>query len=43
MEENINIQRGGTSVQTQPHQTQQATATFDFPTQVISLPSEGKV
>jgi hypothetical protein len=43
MEENINIQRGGTPVQTQPQQTQQATATFDFPTQVISLPSEGKV
>jgi hypothetical protein len=43
MEENINIQRGGTSVQTQPQQTQQATATFDFPTQVISLPSEGRV
>jgi hypothetical protein len=40
MEENINIQRGGTAVQSQP---QQATATFDFPTQVISLPSEGKV
>jgi hypothetical protein len=43
MEENINIQRGGTPVQTQPQPTQQATATFDFPTQVISLPSEGKV
>jgi hypothetical protein len=43
MEENINIQRGGTPVQTQPQQTQQATATFDFPTQVISLPSEGRV
>jgi hypothetical protein len=42
MEENINIQRGGTPVQAQPQQTQQA-ATFDFPTQVISLPSEGKV
>ena len=43
MEENINIQRGGTPVQTQPQQTQQAAATFDFPTQVISLPSEGRV
>ena len=38
MEENIGIQRGAT--QAQPQQT---TATFDFPTQVISLPSEGKV
>jgi len=41
MEENINIQRGTTPVQ--PQQTQQAAPTFDFPTQVISLPSEGKV
>jgi hypothetical protein len=41
MEENINIQRGTTTVQ--PQQTQQAAPTFDFPTQVISLPSEGKV
>jgi hypothetical protein len=41
MEENINIQRGTTPVQSQ--QTQQAAPTFDFPTQVISLPSEGKV
>jgi hypothetical protein len=41
MEENINIQRGGTPVQTQ--QPQQTTSTFNFPTQVISLPSEGKV
>ena len=40
MEENINIQRGGTPVQTQPQTT---TSTFNFPTQVISLPSEGKV
>ena len=40
MEENINIQRGATPVQTQPQQT---TSTFNFPTQVISLPSEGKV
>jgi len=40
MEENINIQRGATI---QPQQTQQAAPTFDFPTQVISLPSEGKV
>jgi hypothetical protein len=41
MEENIGIQRGG--VPTIPTQPQQTTATFDFPTQVISLPSEGKV
>jgi hypothetical protein len=41
MEENIQIQRGATQTQTQP---QQSTAkSFDFPTQVISLPSEGKV
>ena len=38
MEENIQIQRG--AVPTQP---QQQSKTFDFPTQVISLPSEGKV
>ena len=43
MEENVGIQRGGTTIQPQPQQTQQAMATFDFPTQVISLPSEGKV
>ena len=39
MEENIGIQRGG-AIPVQPTQT---TATFDFPTQVISLPSEGRV
>lgn len=46
MEENVSIQRGANGEQPhtqQPQQTQQATATFDFPTQVISLPSEGKV
>ena len=43
MEENVGIQRGGTTIQPQPQQTQQATATFEFPTQVISLPSEGRV
>lgn len=40
MEENISIQRGAVPTQQQPTQT---TSTFDFPTQVISLPSEGKV
>ncbi len=39
MEENIQIQRG--AVPTQPQQT--TAKTFEFPTQVISLPSEGKV
>jgi hypothetical protein len=39
MEENVQIQRG--TAPTQPQQT--TTATFEFPTQVISLPSEGKV
>jgi hypothetical protein len=39
MEENIQIQRGGTPMT--PPQTQHKG--FDFPTQVISLPSEGKV
>jgi hypothetical protein len=39
MEENVQIQRG--AAPTQPQQT--TTATFEFPTQVISLPSEGKV
>jgi hypothetical protein len=39
MEENLQIQRGAT-----PTQPQQPTSkTFDFPTQTISLPSEGKV
>lgn len=42
MEENVGIQRGGV-IPTQPQPTQQTTATFDFPTQVISLPSEGRV
>jgi hypothetical protein len=43
MEENVGIQRGG-AITTQPQPTQQTTtATFDFPTQVISLPSEGRV
>jgi hypothetical protein len=42
MEENVDIQRGGATIQTQPQPTQQ-TAGFEFPTQVISLPSEGKV
>lgn len=37
MEENIQIQRGAVPTQPQQHKT------FDFPTQVISLPSEGKV
>lgn len=41
MEENIGIQRGVTQ-QVQPQQTAQK-STFDFPTQVISLPSEGRV
>lgn len=40
MEENISIQRGAVPTQQQSTQT---TSTFDFPTQVISLPSEGKV
>lgn len=46
MEENLNISRGKTAIQSQP-QTEQTpqptiTRTFDFPTQIISLPSEGK-
>jgi len=41
MEENVGIQRGG--IPTIPTQPQQTAATFDFPTQVISLPSEGRV
>ena len=40
MEENISIQRGAIPTQPQPSQT---TSNFDFPTQIISLPSEGKV
>jgi hypothetical protein len=40
MEENVGIQRGGATQQPQP--TQQTAAGFDFPTQVISLPSEGR-
>lgn len=39
MEENIQIQRGAVPTQPQP----QTAKTFEFPTQVISLPSEGKV
>ena len=42
MEENISIQRGGIPTVTQPQQ-QTISAAFDFPTQVIGLPSEGKV
>jgi hypothetical protein len=43
MEENLNISRGTQPIQAQP-QTEQAAPvkTFDFPTQIISLPSEGK-
>jgi hypothetical protein len=46
MEENLNISRGTQPIQTHP-QTEQTpqptiTKTFDFPTQIISLPSEGK-
>lgn len=43
MEENLNILRGTQPIQPQP-QTEQPTQvkTFDFPTQIISLPSEGK-
>jgi len=43
MEENLNISRGTQPIQTQP-QAEQPTQvkTFDFPTQIISLPSEGK-
>ncbi len=43
MEENLNISRGTQPIQTQP-QTEKPTQvkTFDFPTQIISLPSEGK-
>jgi hypothetical protein len=40
MEENTNIQRGSSPIVTNQTQTK---STFDFPTQVISLPSEGKV
>ena len=43
MEENVDTQRGGATIQTQPQPTQQTAAGFEFPTQVISLPSEGKV
>lgn len=47
MEENTNISRGTMSIQAaepQPTQQPQQTPvkTFDFPTQIISLPSEGK-
>jgi hypothetical protein len=46
MEENLSISRGTQPIKTQPQteQTPQPTPvkTFDFPTQIISLPSEGK-
>jgi hypothetical protein len=46
MEDEVNISRGTTAIPTQPQteQTPQPTIakTFDFPTQIISLPSEGK-
>jgi len=46
MEENLSISRGTTAIPTQPQTeqpTQQAVArTYDFPVQIISLPSEGK-
>jgi hypothetical protein len=43
MEEELNISRGSQPIKTQP-KTEQPTPvkTFDFPTQIISLPSEGK-
>ena len=47
MEDELNISRGTTAIPTQPQTeqpTQQAVArTYDFPVQIISLPSEGKV
>ena len=47
MEENLNISRGKKAIQAPQPQTEQTpqptiTRTFDFPTQIISLPSEGK-
>jgi uncharacterized protein YwgA len=46
MEDELNISRGTTAIPTQPQTeqpTQQAVArTYDFPVQIISLPSEGK-
>ena len=46
MEDEVNISRGTTAIPTQPQTeqpTQQAVArTYDFPVQIISLPSEGK-
>jgi len=46
MEENLSISRGTQPIQSKPQteQTPQPTPvkTFDFPTQIISLPSEGK-
>ena len=46
MEDEVNISRGTTAIPTQPkteQPTQQAVArTYDFPVQIISLPSEGK-
>ena len=43
MEENISIQRGATPQTNVVSQPQQTKSTFEFPTQTISLPSEGKV
>jgi hypothetical protein len=47
MEENLNISRGKKAIEAPQPQTEQTpqptiTRTFDFPTQIISLPSEGK-
>ncbi len=47
MEENLNISRGTQPIQAPQSQTEQVpqptpVKTFDFPTQIISLPSEGK-
>jgi hypothetical protein len=43
MEENLNISRGTQPIQTQPQTEKPAVvSTFEFPTQIISLPSEGK-
>ena len=43
MEENLNISRGTQPIQSQPQTEKPASvSTFEFPTQIISLPSEGK-
>ena len=43
MEENLNISRGTQPIQPQPQTEKPASvSTFEFPTQIISLPSEGK-